>query len=186
MELTVSLNFGADYGAVSAFASRLKDISHASQRGDVFFVNNGDHVEGSGLSDATLYTTGIHGSSLFPIISQMPFDVLTVGNHDLYDDETIDFMIDSGFIDGWNKRYLTSNTFKNDNNELTRVGAPYVVMEGDVTKNKYVRMERNRGAKQQVLSLPRRFAPVTTSRSEATSIIMPHRFAPRWSLSDKC
>ena len=94
-------------------------------------------MEGSGLSDATLYTSaGIHGAELFPIISEMPFDVLTVGNHDLYDDETIGFMVSSGFIDGWNGHYLTSNTFSSNDN--TRVGSPYIILEGDVTQNKYL------------------------------------------------
>lgn len=84
--------------------------SAASQGKDVFFLNNGDHTEGSGLSDASVYTVGAHGVDLFPLISLMPFDALTIGNHDLYDDSTVRAMEDGGFIEGWGGRYLTSNT----------------------------------------------------------------------------
>jgi len=76
-----------------------------------------------------MYTVGIHGYDLFPLISLMPFDALTVGNHDLYDDGTIDYMKHgSGFIDGWNGTYLTSNTL--NATTMEPVGSRYTVMEG--------------------------------------------------------
>jgi len=125
----------ANYGDVASFVSHVKDQAINSGRGDVFFVNNGDHVEGSGLSDATLYTSAkIHGAELFPIISQMPFDVLTIGNHDLYDDETVGFMVESGFIGNWDGHYLTSNTFSS--NDHSRIGSPYIILEGEVKHQK--------------------------------------------------
>jgi len=127
----------ASYGDVSSFATHLKELGQTTRRGDVFFVNNGDHVEGSGLSDATMYTEAqTHGAELFPIISKMPFDVLTIGNHELYEDSTVNFMVSSGFINSWDGRYLTSNTRFNATNE--RIGEPYTILEGDVTRNSYL------------------------------------------------
>ena len=100
----------AGYGEIASAAQHIKALA-AKEGRDVFFVNSGDHTEGSGLSDASMYTTGIHGYDLFPLVQMMPFDALTVGNHDLYDDSTIGYMTGaSGFVDSWKGAYLTSNT----------------------------------------------------------------------------
>ena len=59
----------ADYGAIASAALRLKEAA-ASEGKDVFFVNNGDHVEGSGLSDASVYTVGV-GSAMV-VVDNLP------------------------------------------------------------------------------------------------------------------
>lgn len=118
----------ASFGDIASAVAHVKALAQAANK-DVFFLNNGDHVEGSGLSDASVYTTGIHGYDLFPLISLMPFDALTIGNHDLYDDSTISYMKhESGFIDGWKGRYLTSNTFNATTNES--IGSQYLILVG--------------------------------------------------------
>ena len=79
----------ADYGSIASAYLNLKSLASESGK-DVFLLNNGDHVEGSGLSDASVYTNGIHGYDLFPLIGMMPFDALNIGNHDLYDNSTVE------------------------------------------------------------------------------------------------
>jgi 2',3'-cyclic-nucleotide 2'-phosphodiesterase (5'-nucleotidase family) len=91
-------------------------------------VNNGDHTEGSGLSDATIYTVGVHGSEVFPIVSDMPFDALTIGNHEMYDNSTVEFMVASGFVSGWGGRYLTSSVLNATTGE--HFGSSHVILEG--------------------------------------------------------
>lgn len=96
---------------------------------DVFFVNDGDHTQGSGVSDATAYTAGVHGSELFPILRKMPFDALTIGNHELYLDSTVRFMRESGgFVDSWNGKYVTSNVL--DAATSDPLGSRYAVLIG--------------------------------------------------------
>jgi 2',3'-cyclic-nucleotide 2'-phosphodiesterase (5'-nucleotidase family) len=105
-----SVPLDAGYGEIASAVEHVKALA-AEQGRDVFFLNNGDHTEGSGLSDASVYTAGVHGYDLFPLIQLMPFDALTIGNHDLYDTSTVSFMKhESGFIDSWAGNYLTSNT----------------------------------------------------------------------------
>jgi 2',3'-cyclic-nucleotide 2'-phosphodiesterase (5'-nucleotidase family) len=132
----------AGYGDIASSVEHLKSLAKAQGR-DVFFLNNGDHVEGSGLSDASVYTNGVHGFDLFPLISMMPFDALNIGNHDLYDDATIDFMNNnnlsgpydangeqsSPFIEAWGGRYLTSNTL--NATTLEPVASTSVILTGE-------------------------------------------------------
>ena len=58
----------------------------------------------------------------------MPFDALNIGNHDLYDDSTVSFMSDSGFIGSWNGTYLTSNVLQAATGEP--VGDRYAILKG--------------------------------------------------------
>ena len=47
----------AGYGEIASTVEHIKANAKAAGK-DVWFFNNGDHVEGSGLSDASVYTTG--------------------------------------------------------------------------------------------------------------------------------
>jgi 2',3'-cyclic-nucleotide 2'-phosphodiesterase (5'-nucleotidase family) len=87
----------ADYGNVLSFYEQLP---HEEQ--DIFFVMNGDFMDGTGLST-------IPPTHLLPILEHMPWDVVNMGNHELYHSETVEYMKTSGFIDHWKGNYLTSN-----------------------------------------------------------------------------
>ena len=98
-----------DYGDVVSFWRHLQDDvnqQHQHQQRlprDIFFVMNGDFMDGTGLST-------IPPAHLLPILQKMPWDALNVGNHELYFDETVRHIVQSGFIDHWNGTYLSSNT----------------------------------------------------------------------------
>lgn len=65
----------ADFGAVLSFYQRLKAYCDSSNK-DLFFVMNGDWIDGTGLSlDGDI-------SHLVPLIQKMPFDVVNTGNHE--------------------------------------------------------------------------------------------------------
>jgi 2',3'-cyclic-nucleotide 2'-phosphodiesterase (5'-nucleotidase family) len=70
----------------------------------VFLVNNGDIVDGTGLTQVP------EPRRLLPIIQKMPFSAMNMGNHEIYHNATIAYMQTSGFIRHWNGTYLTSNT----------------------------------------------------------------------------
>lgn len=65
----------ADYGAVLSFYQHLKNYCESVDK-DLYFVMNGDWIDGTGLS--------LNGdiSSLVPLIQKMPFDVVNTGNHE--------------------------------------------------------------------------------------------------------
>jgi 2',3'-cyclic-nucleotide 2'-phosphodiesterase (5'-nucleotidase family) len=70
--------FDADYGDVVSFYRRLQ--SHPTlltEARDLFFVMNGDFMDGTGLST-------IPPRHLTPILRQMPWDAVNMGNHELY------------------------------------------------------------------------------------------------------
>lgn len=93
------------YGDVLSFYERLSDHCQSNDM-DLFFVQNGDWIDGTGLA------TDGDPSSLIPLIEKMPFDVLNTGNHELYRDSVIDYMHrPGGFLDWWGDRHLASNVY---------------------------------------------------------------------------
>jgi len=96
-------HFNADYGDVLSFYKRLEFYTSSIEK-DLFFVNNGDFMDGTGLSTNP-------PDRLIPIIERMPFDAFNLGNHELYHKETVDFIIHSGFINHWWGSYLSSNVY---------------------------------------------------------------------------
>lgn len=70
--------FDADYGDVLSFFRRLQaHPTFVSENRDLFFVMNGDFVDGTGLST-------VPPTYLTPILRQMPWDAVNIGNHELY------------------------------------------------------------------------------------------------------
>ncbi len=65
----------ANYGDVLSFYQNLKAHCDATDK-DLFFVMNGDWIDGTGLS--------LDGDSkaLVPLIQKMPFDIVNTGNHE--------------------------------------------------------------------------------------------------------
>jgi len=73
----------ADYGDVLSFYRHLQELvrrhnQHPKHRQrDLWFVMNGDFVDGTGLST-------IPPNHLTPLLQHMPWDAVNVGNHELY------------------------------------------------------------------------------------------------------
>lgn len=95
-----------DYGHVLSFYQRLQEIFDSTTRKsnqDLFFVMNGDFMDGTGLST-------IPPTHLTRLLEHMPWDAVNCGNHELYFNETVHYLMESGFIDHWKGHYLASNT----------------------------------------------------------------------------
>ena len=95
-----------DYGDVLSFYQQLQRYIEQYQHKDLFFVMNGDFMDGTGLSK-------IPPKSLTPLLEEMPFDILNLGNHELYYNETIQWMVNHFIphLQSAGRSYLTSNTF---------------------------------------------------------------------------
>jgi len=79
---------------------------------DLFLFDNGDVNDGTGLSASAPN----HVDYLWPLMRTVPYDALNCGNHELYqrgdgknDLCPITGLKNSGYIDSWNGKYLTSN-----------------------------------------------------------------------------
>jgi 2',3'-cyclic-nucleotide 2'-phosphodiesterase (5'-nucleotidase family) len=72
----------ADYGDILSFVQHLKThfLQNEPER-DLWFVMNGDWIDGTGLA------MNRDPSHLIPLLEKMPWDALNVGNHELYERE---------------------------------------------------------------------------------------------------
>ena len=94
-----------DYGDVLSFYQYLKEYIQKYNQGDLLLVMNGDFMDGTGLSTEP-------PTHLTPLLEQMPWDLINMGNHELYFNETVDW-IKQEFIPHLSRKdtiYLTSNT----------------------------------------------------------------------------
>lgn len=100
------------------------------QHRDIFFVNNGDFVDGTGLSQTE------DPGYLIPLLEKMPYDAVNCGNHELYSNRNIEYMKrPGGYVDWWGDRYLTSNINRvgqgdNYNGNSIPLGNHYKLLEG--------------------------------------------------------
>lgn len=113
----------ATIGNITSFVAAMKDQAKVEGK-DVFFFDNGDVVDGTGLSNAS----PVNGEALFPLLMNIPFDAMSIGNHELYDESTFKAMISSGYIACRNGSYLSSNVYFADT--LQPIASRYVVLEG--------------------------------------------------------
>lgn len=71
--------YSGDWGDFVSFAAHLKQTAH--ERGqDLLLVDSGDRHDGNGLSDITVP----NGVVLMPIFMRQHYDIVTLGNHELY------------------------------------------------------------------------------------------------------
>ena len=113
-------NLNADYGDVLSLYQRLKDEIRRKYKRDFFMVMNGDFMDGTGLSTTP-------PEYLTPLLATMPFAIINLGNHELYHEETVEW-IKSQFIPHWRGHYLTSNTLWKPTKQP--LGSRYVFLEG--------------------------------------------------------
>lgn len=103
-ESNSSLTLDGNFGDLVSFVERARKA--ASNVGkDIFLVDNGDVIDGTGLSNIA----ADHCKYVLPLLQQVPFDALNCGNHELYNKTTLTEFKSSGFISSWNGSYLTSN-----------------------------------------------------------------------------
>ncbi|KAA1121570.1 hypothetical protein PGTUg99_032438 [Puccinia graminis f. sp. tritici] len=102
-------NYSGDFGDFHSFVRSMKE--KATQKGvDLLVVDSGDLHDGNGLCDAEPY---VHpgtprGTTSTKIFTRVPYDILAIGNHELYDPAIAQNMHDD-FAPSWNGSYLTSN-----------------------------------------------------------------------------
>ena len=99
-------------------------------------MNNGDFVDGTGLSESRDGEN--YPDHLIPLLEKMPYDAVTVGNHELYSKHNIEYMTrPGGYVDWWGDRYLTSNVNRvSADNAPAPLGHKYKILRGDQNDNK--------------------------------------------------
>jgi len=105
---TASLTFcrpqySADWGDYVSFAARLRE--QADEKGvDLLLIDTGDRIEGNGIYDAS----DPKGKHTYDIFRQQKIDVITTGNHELYQADAADREYDIS-VPNSKGTYLASN-----------------------------------------------------------------------------
>ncbi|KAK1995253.1 calcineurin-like phosphoesterase [Colletotrichum falcatum] len=105
-------NYGADWGDFVSFVKHMRQKARDLDV-DLLVVDTGDLHDGAGLSDATGVSsyangTGVNGQMSNPIFENIDYDVLAIGNHELYV-SSISYETFNQFAKVYGDRYLTSN-----------------------------------------------------------------------------
>ncbi|KAK6464969.1 Metallo-dependent phosphatase-like protein [Scheffersomyces coipomensis] len=109
--------YSADWGEFISFTSRLKEIANENNQ-DLLLIDSGDRHDGNGLSDVTVP----NGVKSLPIFMKEDYDLLTIGNHELYlwENSRQEYEV---LIEHFKGNYLSSNVqFKLDNGTFVSFG----------------------------------------------------------------
>ncbi|KAJ6560221.1 Metallo-dependent phosphatase-like protein [Mycena capillaripes] len=114
-------NYSGTWGDYSAFVSHMKELAEEKDV-DLLLVDAGDLHDGTGLTDG-FPPGGVNAQDSNEFFKQMPYDVLAVGNHELYNYANT-FDMHMNFGEHYKGRYLSSNaniTVFDTNNQSVNV-----------------------------------------------------------------
>ncbi|TFY74337.1 hypothetical protein EWM64_g9675 [Hericium alpestre] len=98
--------YSGDFGDFASFVSHMKKIAEEKDV-DLLLVDSGDLHDGTGLSDG-FPPGGVDAHDSNKLFDQLPYDVLAIGNHELYIyANTLD--MHTNFAPKFPGRYLSSN-----------------------------------------------------------------------------
>ncbi|KZV60412.1 hypothetical protein PENSPDRAFT_760009 [Peniophora sp. CONT] len=112
-------NYSADFGDFASFVMHMKALAEEKDV-DLLLVDTGDLHDGTGLSDG-FPPGGVDGQQSTQLFATLPYDVLTLGNHELGVYNITKDMHDN-FAPRFPGRYLSSNANITINNVSEPVG----------------------------------------------------------------
>lgn len=99
-------NYSGDHGMFYSFVKHMKHLAK-EKNVDLLLVDSGDIHDGTGISDG-FPEGGTDAKDANEFIKKLPYDVLAIGNHELYVyNNTLDMY--NNFGPHWKGRYLSSN-----------------------------------------------------------------------------
>lgn len=124
-------NFGADWGDLISFVSHMRDSADAKGV-DLLVVDSGDRHDGNGLSDSTS-PKALYTEKLF---TSMDYDIVTIGNHELYQWEST---LQEYYVvaPAFGEKYVVSNVDLMMNGKWTPLGNRFRRFE---TKNQKLKV----------------------------------------------
>ncbi|KAK0189114.1 Metallo-dependent phosphatase-like protein [Armillaria mellea] len=110
-----------DLGDFASFVTHMKEIAIRKDV-DLLLIDSGDVHDGTGLSDG-FPPGGVDGHESTQFLVELPYDVMAIGNHELYD-YVVTLDMHQNFAPKLNGRYLSSNvniTLADQNNNTVDV-----------------------------------------------------------------
>ncbi|KAI3404320.2 hypothetical protein KGF56_002840 [Candida oxycetoniae] len=123
--------YNADWGDFVSFVTHQREISR-KQGQDFLLIDCGDRHDGNGLSDITTP----NGLKSTPIFIKQSYDILTIGNHELYllENSQMEFEV---VAKHFSEEYVCSNVeYKLANGTFVPFGSKYRYFETPVQKKK--------------------------------------------------
>lgn len=120
--------YSGNWGDFILFAHHMKALAHQNGQ-DLLLVDSGDRHDGNGLSDITVP----NGQRSLPIFIQQQYDIVTLGNHELYLAENSQQEIDV-LIPHYEERYVCSNVEYLKDGEWVQLGNKYRYFTTEVQK----------------------------------------------------
>ncbi|KAJ6532285.1 Metallo-dependent phosphatase-like protein [Mycena vulgaris] len=99
-------NYSGNWGDYSAFVTHMKELA-VEKDVDLLLVDSGDLHDGTGLTDG-FPAGGVDAQDANEFFKQIPYDVLAIGNHELYTYANT-FDMHMNFGQHYKGRYLSSN-----------------------------------------------------------------------------
>lgn len=123
-------SYNADWGDFYSFAEHLRAIAKANSQ-DLIIVDSGDRHDGNGLSDATV-PNGLYSS---PIFALQEYDIVSIGNHELYLWENTQQELDI-MVPALTDRYVCSNVEFYRDGKYFPIGQKYRYFKTPIQKKR--------------------------------------------------
>ncbi|CCK72875.1 Smn1p KNAG_0M00220 [Huiozyma naganishii CBS 8797] len=126
-------DYDADWGDLLSFVEHFRRNRVRPAGADLLLIDTGDKLDGTALSDATRYP-GEKSTTLF---NELDYDLLTLGNHELYTAERAEReYFDTAIASKFRDKYVASNVVfvPSDGSEPRPFGNKYVYLETPVNK----------------------------------------------------
>ncbi|RDX43419.1 hypothetical protein OH76DRAFT_1487894 [Lentinus brumalis] len=162
-------NYSGDLGDFASFVTHMKQLA-IEKDVDLLLVDSGDLHDGTGLSDG-FPPGGVDGHESNKFLFELPYDVMAIGNHELYIyNNTYDMY--KTFAPKLNGRYLSSNV---NITVLDKFGKSVSVPVGE----RYVKFKTRKGRKVTSLGVLFDFTgnDVNTTVQKVEDMVKEHWFA---------
>lgn len=120
--------YNANWGDFVSFSIKMKQRAHESGA-DLLLIDTGDKHDGNGLTDATTP----NGVKALPIFTKQDYDLITIGNHELYLWENSKLEYEQVY-EHYKEKYVVTNVEINVNGTFVNLGEKYRYFETPINK----------------------------------------------------
>ncbi|EGV64818.1 hypothetical protein CANTEDRAFT_113586 [Yamadazyma tenuis ATCC 10573] len=122
--------YNANWGDFVSFSIQMKKKAHENNQ-DLLLIDTGDKHDGNGLGDVTVP----NGAKSLPIFTKQDYDLITIGNHELYEWENSESEYDF-VVQRYKDAYISTNVEILVNGSFHSFGTKYRYFETPINQYK--------------------------------------------------